>query len=101
MLGWNRIAYSQQAPAGAIPPPETLQFKQAVPDFWYLVQVPGVGAIADYHQNPWYQGPYQGGFSPQSKLLQKVFYSGPPLDDRAYDLPLTTGYNPNNPGECP
>lgn len=92
------ITYTQQQPSGGHPPGQDPQLIVPVPDYWYKVQVPGVGAVSEYHQMPWYEGPYQSGFSPQTKLTPPVFVSGPPLDARAYDLPLTTNYDPSNPG---
>lgn len=94
------ITYVNKQPSGGLPPGQDRQRLDPVPDYWYLVQTPGVGAVSEYHQNAWFNGPFTTGYSPQPTLKQKVFTSGPPLDQRAYDLPLTTTYNSQNPGGC-
>lgn len=94
------ITYQQKQPSGGMPPGQDRQMLDPVPEYFYEVQVPGPGAVSQYHQNAWFQGAYGWTWNPQPGLKPKVFQSGPPLDARAYDLPLTTTYNPGNPGGC-
>jgi hypothetical protein len=92
-IGSEPITYPQVTPSGAIPPGQDRQFRQSTPGNFYLVQVPGPGAVATQHVASWYHGPYAGsGYSPVLPATPKVFQSGPPLDPRMYDLPLTTAY---------
>ncbi len=100
MLGFSKIMYVQQQPAGAIPPPESLQLAQSVPEYFYQVQITGPGAVATSHVDNWFTGPgKQSGYNPQSKQAPIYFRSGPPLDPRMYDLPAATSYGgPGMPG---